>query len=376
MITVRLCNFFSISALSALICGCADQAEPTAIDMAPPVMRAEPSDEPEIILPSELRHRLRANENAKFQKLGNEIVEAELFQSGIKTIDALRGIPLRSLDLGMTEVSDLQPLIGMPLKRLILENTPVEDISPLKGMQLEVLHLQNTKVTDVSVLNGMPIRELNLLSVPVRDLNDISQLPLETLWIPRTGVSDISQLKGKPMVSLDIQATEVSTIEALAGMTTLRRLNIANTPVTDVSPLKGLKLERITLTPETIKTGMEVLREMPSLKQILTTMYTENRQSSVEFWQKYDAGVWKDPPADPASPETKDPPHKTGDTEANGAHQTNKAPAKSESRPDAESNSGTNKEARSDNPPSANPPEGAPPAAESLPSKTSTEENN
>ncbi|MDG1896083.1 MAG: hypothetical protein P8J37_14365 [Fuerstiella sp.] len=295
--------------LTSLLIGCADDSASQTDSKAPPVMRAAPSDEPEFISASDLRRKLRANEKAKFPRVGNDIVGAELFQSGVKSIEALRGLPLRSIDLGMTDVTDITPLAGMPLERVILENTTVEDISALEGMQLEVLYLQNTNITDLSVLKGMPLRELNLLSVPVNDLTTIATLPLQTLWISKTEVTDISPLKGKSLVSLDVEGTAVSDIAALADMTSLKRLNIAQTPITDVSPLQGLKLERITVTPETVTSGMEVLRDMPSLGQILTTMEGESRQSAAEFWQKYDAGVWKDSPDDKSKKEAENTPN-------------------------------------------------------------------
>ena len=281
--------------LVSLIClsGCADEQAAKKENTAPPVMQAEPTDEPEVVLPSQLRRQLKANENAQFKRVGNDIVEVVLFQSGVKSIEPLQGLPLRSLDLGMTEVTDLSPLKGMNLTSLILENTAIDDLSVVKGMPLELLYLQNTKVTDLTVLDGMPLRQLNLMNVPVEDLSAIATLPLETLWVPGTKVKDISPLKGKPMVSLDIQGTEVASLDALSGMKTLKRLNISKTPITDISPLQGLDLQRITLSPETVKTGIEVLRSMPSLNEILTTMEGP-RQSATDFWKKYDAGVWKD----------------------------------------------------------------------------------
>ena len=114
--------------LPSLLIGCSDDAGQQAESKSPPVLRAAPSDEPEFISASDLRRRLRANEKAKFPRVGNDIVGAELFQSGVKSIEALRGLPLRSVDLGMTEVTDISPLAGMPLERVILENTKVEDI--------------------------------------------------------------------------------------------------------------------------------------------------------------------------------------------------------------------------------------------------------
>jgi hypothetical protein len=288
--------------LSAFGCGDAGTTTDTAdTGTAPPVLQAATSDEPEVITTRDLRRRLRANEAAKFERVGTDIVEAHLFQSGVKDISALKGLPLRFLDLGMCDVTDISAIEGMPLSTLILENTKVSDISVVKGMQLEVLQLQETPVTDVSALAGMPIRELNLKNIAVDKLDVIATLPLMTLWIPGTKVSDISQLAGKPMVSLDIEGTAVSSLDALATMTTLKRLNIVNTPITDLTPLKDLRLERIALTPQTITTGIEVLRSMPSLTQILTTMEGNPQQSAADFWHKFDTGVWNPKTEEPAA---------------------------------------------------------------------------
>ncbi|MCA9034272.1 MAG: hypothetical protein KDA91_04025 [Planctomycetaceae bacterium] len=270
--------------------GCGSNSKETARTAAPPVMPADDSTTYQIT-PSELRANLKANERAKFTLAGNSIVRAELFQSGIRSIEPLRGIPLEFLDLGMTDVSDISPLEGMPLKELVLENTPVADISVLKGMQLEVVKLQNTKITDLTVLHGMPIRQLNLLGLEVNDLSPFHDMPLETLWAPRTKIADLSPLAGMKLQSLDIQATDVRSLEPLAAMTTLRRLNIADTPVTDLTPLKDLKLERLTFSPERITAGIDVIRNMPSLAELQPTVETPIK--AADFWQRYDLGVWQ-----------------------------------------------------------------------------------
>ncbi|MEZ6129672.1 MAG: hypothetical protein R3C59_13400 [Planctomycetaceae bacterium] len=313
--------------LLAVVCvmGCGESADEAETTDSPPVMRADPADNPPLLTIRELRRQLRANDLAKFKRVGNDIVEAELFQAGVDDLSALKGLPLRSLDLGMNNVSDISALAGMPLKRLILENTQVADLSVLKGMPLEVLQLQNTKVTDLSVLEGMPLKELNLLALPVDDVTAFASLPLQSLWLNQTQVKDLSPLKGKSLVSLDVEGTQVSDLQALEGMSSLKRLNISNTPVTDVSPLKGLKLERVTLTPQTIKSGMEVLRDMPSLQQIQTSMEGVGGQSATEFWQKFDAGVWEE------KPEAK-PSQNSAPEEANSTTD----PAKEETQPDTD----------------------------------------
>ena len=258
------------------------------------------------IVPSDLRRRLRANERAKFTLAGNTIVRAELYQSGIRSIEPLRGLPLRFLDLGMTDVSDLSPVAGMPLQELILESTPVSDIRVLEGMRLEVLKLQHTQVTDLSVLRGMPLRQLNLLGLPIADLQEFSGMPLTSLWVPMTRISSLQPLSGMKLVSLDIQQTAVADLQPLSDITTLKRLNVADTEVTDLRPLRHLQLERLILTPERITAGFEVIRSMSSLVQIQPEVETE--MSAQEFWKRYDLGVWSPAPA------TGDPAPATGDT--------------------------------------------------------------
>ena len=280
----------SLAMLGMSIAGCSAEAPNEPTSKASPAVKMADDSSTYSITPSELRAKLRANERAKFTLSGNDIVRAELFQSGIRSIEALKGIPLEFLDLGMTEVSNLSALKGMPLKELVLENTPVEDISVLSGMQLEVVKLQNTKVTDLSVLKGMPIVQLNLLGLNISDLSPFADMPLQTLWIPRTQVADLAPLADIKLQSLDIQATAVSSLAPLAAMTTLKRLNIADTPIEDLTPLKDLKLERLTFSPDRIKTGIEVIRNMPSLAEIQPTVETPIK--AADFWQRYDLGVW------------------------------------------------------------------------------------
>jgi Leucine-rich repeat (LRR) protein len=299
--------------LTLAISGCSQDTPDNDSQSAPPVKVAKPSDTPLVITPSELRHQLRANEKAQFRKVGNDIVEAVLFDSGVKSIEPLQGLPIRSLDLGhCKDISDISALKDMPLRSLILENTSVSDISILKGMSLEVLYLQNTPVTDIRPIEGMPIRELNLMNVPISDLTIISTLPLKTLWLPGTKVSDISALQGKSLESLDLEGTAVQNFDVLATLNSLKRLNIADTAITDVSILKDLHLDRIAISPEKVTSGMEHLRDMPSLTQFWISNgigQAPQQFSSTEFWERYDLGIWNKSAADnTAQPEAQPAP--------------------------------------------------------------------
>ncbi len=281
--------------------------------VSPPVKSADPSDQPPKLTADELRRALRANENAEFKRVGNTFVEAVLFQSGAKTIEPLKGLPLRVLDLGACKaIADISALQRMPLKRLILEDTSVSDISALAGMKLELLYLQNTTVKDLSVLKGMPIEQLNLMNVPVSDLSVAAGMPLSTLWIPGTQVTDLSPLKDVRLESLDVEELPLTDFSVIADMTSLKRLNIAGTPLRDVSILSNLKLDRITLTPDTIDAGMDVLRNMSSLTQVWvsTGLGAETQQfNAADFWKRYDDGTWanaEEPPPDNGATDDKE----------------------------------------------------------------------
>ena len=76
-------------------------------------------------------------------------------------------------------------------------------------------------------------------------------------------------------------------------MSSLQRLNIIDTPVTDLTPLSRLALQRVLLTPKKIKTGWEVLRDMPTLEVIdtepLEVIQSQNRRplAAAQFWERY-----------------------------------------------------------------------------------------
>ncbi len=293
--TQRLFNIRThIALLCILTCvGCGKPEQQSKLTAAEQARRATENDTTTLRAdPKALRQQLGTNEMATFLVEGNDVVEANLFRSGLRSVEPLKGLPLRVLDLGFTYVSDLSPLIGMPLESLVIENTIVSDLSPLKGMPLKVLKIQNTKVTDFGFLEGMKLTHFNVLNLPFSDLDAVRDMPLNTLWLTGSKVNDLSALSGSGIVSLDIERTEVSDLAPLATTSGLKRLNIAATSVTDLSPLASLSLERIVLSPERIRTGIEAIRNMESLVYIQTSV--DQNQAADEFWKRYDLGIWDD----------------------------------------------------------------------------------
>ena len=241
----------------------------------------------------ELREKLKIGDRGQFEKVRGKIRVANLLGVDVADISPLKGLQLQSLDLtNNKQVSDISTLEGMPLLALYLEGTSVTDLTPLEGMPLENLWLGHCQIEDISPLAGMQLKELNLFNTRVKDISVVADMPLNTLWLKETAVTDLSVIKDMTLQSLDINGTEITDLTPIAEMRSLQRLNIANSKVTDLSALKKLRLQRLVFTPAMIKTGMEVVRDMKSLRQIGTTFDgtpNDDVQPAAQFWASYDA---------------------------------------------------------------------------------------
>jgi hypothetical protein len=71
----------------------------------------------------------------------------------------------------------------------------------------------------------------------------------------------------------------------------LKLLWIDHTDITDLTPLQGVPLEDIRLTPKNITRGLNILRDMKSLKTI--GIDYNHAWPAAEFWQRYDKGEFK-----------------------------------------------------------------------------------
>ena len=74
----------------------------------------------------------------------------------VRDISILSELPINSLTLQDTQVTNLKPLKKCPLWRLSLEGSSVSDISPLAGTQIEHLDLRETNVLNLRPLIRMP----------------------------------------------------------------------------------------------------------------------------------------------------------------------------------------------------------------------------
>jgi Leucine-rich repeat (LRR) protein len=218
--------------------------------------------------------------------------------TNISPVRALTG--LKSLSCGLVnaavkgKLSDLSPLQGMKLNWLACRNNPVSDLSPLRGMPLTKLTCCESQVADLSPLRGMLLTHLNCGYTQVADLSPLQGMPLESLHVLFTQVSDLSSVVGMHLKYLACHNTKVSKLTPLEGMP-LTFMSCNNTQVSDLSPLKEMNLTDVWITPQNITKGMDVIRQLKSVKVI--GLSTSQYWPVAEFWKKYDAGEFGKPAA-------------------------------------------------------------------------------
>lgn len=217
------------------------------------------------------------------------LVELTIHNAKLTNIGPLERMKIYLLDLSGCDVRDLSPLKEQPLVYLYLEeNRHLADIEPLRGAPLEKLYLSNTRIENLGPLRGAPLQELNLLGTRVKNVEPLSECPrLEMLWLTHCPVEDISPLSKTPLVSLTVENTGVKDISAFAGHP-LQRLHIGGCSVSDLTPLRQMRLTRLIFDPAQVEKGLDAAREMPSLREIGTTF--DNRTSPPIFWNQFDAG--------------------------------------------------------------------------------------
>jgi hypothetical protein len=228
----------------------------------------------------------------------------------IRVFNALRVLECRGTWNGKPNglLADLSPLQGMNLARLNridLRDTKVTDAGMVyfrNCKDLRYLYLSSTKVTDAGLAHFKDCENLTDLWLSDTQIGDASMVhfqdckALRVLNLAGTEVSDtgLAHFKNcKALKSLYLDRMQVGD----AGLAhfkgkPLTVLVIFNTGITDLTPLQGMPLEEIRLTPKNITRGMDVLRGMKSLKRI--GIAGEQAWPAAEFWQRYDRGEFKE----------------------------------------------------------------------------------
>jgi formylglycine-generating enzyme required for sulfatase activity len=190
---------------------------------------------------------------------------------------------LISLDISYTRVSDegLEHFKDCTdLTGLFLHGTKVTDagLAHFKDWKnLLAINLNDTRVTDAGLIHLKGCKRLNWLALASTKLSD-------------AGLVRVSDCKNLTFLGLgDTQVTDAG-LASIKGLP-LKKVEIWDTRITDLTLLRGMPLEEITLTPKNITRGLDILRDMKILKTI--GIYWTQAWPAAEFWERFDNGEFK-----------------------------------------------------------------------------------
>jgi hypothetical protein len=170
-------------------------------------------------------------------------------------------------------------------------------------MEFRIVTDHVTDIAPIRVFNGLRILECsgtytdksNGLLADLTPLAGMNLAGLLDLNLVNTKVNDAGMVcfkDSKNLTALTLGNTPVSDagLANFKGMR-LRELYMDNTGITDLTPLQGMPLEKILLTPKNITRGLDILRDMKSLKTI--GIGWNRAWPAAEFWERYDKGEFK-----------------------------------------------------------------------------------
>ena len=139
----------------------------------------------------------------------------------------------------------------------------------IEGEIVAQLILSGHRLTDISPVSALVgLQQLSCGRGPLSDLSPLKGMKLTSLRIGGTRVSDLSPLKGMRLYELQAQITPVSDLTPLQGMP-LTSLDLYGADrVTDLKPFQGMPLEYLNLTGLRVP-DVSVLKDVTSLQSLV-----------------------------------------------------------------------------------------------------------
>lgn len=159
--------------------------------------------------------------------------------AGLRDISCLRSMGITHLDIRDTAVQDFRPALSGPLRSLYFTNGPGIDTRVLEAQQLEEVTVEGEHPFDLNHIVSDRLHYLDLKNTPVDSLELLARCRnLRNLFLSRCPVQDLSPLRGLPLQTISLEFTKVVTLEPLRGMKPLHEVKVYECPVRDFSPLR------------------------------------------------------------------------------------------------------------------------------------------
>jgi uncharacterized membrane protein len=197
-------------------------------------------------------------------------------------------------DAGLATFKDCKNLTHLRLERTQVGDAGLAHFKDCKSLTYLVLGF--TQVSDAGLSHFKDCKALRVLALYWTNVSDAGMVhfqdrkDLTELYLAGTKVSDVglAHFKNcKNLTHLTLDHTQVGD----AGVAHFKGMPLKGLWI-DLTPVRGVPLEEIHLTPKNITQGLDILRAMKSLK----TIGIANTQvwPAAEFWERYDKGEFKE----------------------------------------------------------------------------------
>ena len=175
------------------------------------------------------------------------LTRIEADEKGIRNLTGLEhALRLERIEFRHNAISDLSALAGLTrMNNIKLRGNRITDVSPLAGLiNVDWLGLEENEITDLSPLKGLiKLNGIGIDHNPVSDVSPLASLiSLEGIAARGTSVSDFSALAQLPRLRwIELgHDRSISTLPSMNGLSSLRRLNITHSGISDLSKLAEL----------------------------------------------------------------------------------------------------------------------------------------
>lgn len=185
----------------------------------------------------------------------------------LAAIPALR-LRLQVLDMDLADLSHASAnLVALEVPQL----DAIHHIETLAQLQhLRVLTLRKFDLADLAWTRGLPLTELHLwgYASPDLDLTPLTALSaLRVLNLNGRRVAVKPLLTMTQLESLEVQGCVLDDLQAFSSFRALHTLDVANSTVTDLTPLATLPLRSLTISHTRI-TDLTPILELPTLQSL------------------------------------------------------------------------------------------------------------
>jgi len=140
------------------------------------------------------------------------------------------------------------------------------------------LSLENSKIEDISFMKKFPLitGSLNLANSQVKLLSPLKNSKIKTLILTNSKVKTLIALKDSPLKNLIMSQTGIISLEGIQTMKNLNFLDIRETNLIDIDQLQHTNITRLMLTPKKLPEGWEKVIKAMPKLQYISTTTLED----------------------------------------------------------------------------------------------------